>query len=80
MLKSRDMINYINNKKEVTIMKKLVKSSDRRLLGVCGGIAEYFNADPNVVRLLWVLFCLLGGSGILAYIIAAVIMPGEYNE
>jgi len=80
MLKSRDMINYINNKKEVTIMKKLVKSSDRRLLGVCGGIAEYFNVDPNVVRLLWVLFCLLGGSGILAYIIAAVIMPGEYNE
>lgn len=62
------------------IMKKLVKSSDRRLLGVCGGIAEYFNVDPNVVRLLWVLFCLLGGSGILAYIIAAVIMPGEYNE
>ena len=80
MLKSRDMINYINNKKAVTIMKKLVKSSDRRLLGVCGGIAEYFNVDPNVVRLLWVLFCLLGGSGILAYIIAAVIMPGEYNE
>ena len=80
MLKSRDMINYINNKKEVTIMKKLVKSSDRRVLGVCGGIAEYFNVDPNVVRLLWVLFCLLGGSGILAYIIAAVIMPGEYNE
>lgn len=80
MLKSRDMINYINNKKEVTIMKKLVKSSDRRLLGVCGGIAEYFNVDPNVVRLLWGLFCLLGGSGILAYIIAAVIMPGEYNE
>ncbi len=62
------------------IMKRLVKSSDRRLLGVCGGIAEYFNVDPNVVRLLWVLFCLLGGSGILAYIIAAVIMPGEYNE
>ena len=61
-------------------MKKLVKSSDRRLLGVCGGIAEYFNVDPNVVRLLWILFCLLGGSGILAYIIAAVIMPGEYNE
>ena len=62
------------------IMKRLVKSSDKRLLGVCGGIAEYFNVDPNVVRLLWVLFCLLGGSGILAYIIAAVIMPGEYNE
>lgn len=61
-------------------MKKLVKSSDRRLLGVCGGVAEYFNVDPNVVRLLWVFFCLFGGSGILAYIVAAVIMPSEYEE
>lgn len=61
-------------------MKKLVKSSDRRLLGVCGGIAEYFDLDPNMVRLLWVIFCLLGGSGVLAYIIAALIMPSGYDE
>lgn len=59
------------------IMKRLVKSSDRRLLGVCGGIADYFDLDPNIVRLLWVIFSLLGGSGVLAYIIAAVIMPSE---
>ena len=65
------------NKRKVKIMKRLVKSSDRRLLGVCGGIAEYFNLDPNVVRILWVVFCLLGGSGVLAYIIAALIMPNE---
>ena len=58
-------------------MKRLVKSSDRRLLGVCGGIAEYFELDRNFVRLLWVIFCLLGGSGVLAYIIAALIMPNE---
>ncbi|EFC05838.1 PspC domain protein [Bulleidia extructa W1219] len=56
-------------------MKKLIRSEDRKLLGVCGGIAEYFELDPTIVRLLWVLFCLLGGSGILAYIIAALIMP-----
>lgn len=56
-------------------MKKLIRSEDRKLLGVCGGIAEYFELDPTIVRLLWVLFCLLGGSGILAYIIAELIMP-----
>ena len=43
--------------------------------GVCGGIAEYFDIDPTLVRLGWVLFCALGGSGILAYIIAAIVIP-----
>ncbi|MBF1007413.1 PspC domain-containing protein [Catonella massiliensis] len=61
-------------------MKRLTKSNNRMLLGVCAGIAEYFDIDPNVVRLLWVMFCLLGGSGILGYIIAAVIMPSAYEE
>ena len=61
-------------------MKRLTKSNNRMLLGVCAGIAEYFDIDPNVVRLLWVMLCLLGGSGILGYIIAAVIMPSAYEE
>lgn len=61
-------------------MKRLTKSNNRMLLGVFAGIAEYFDIDPNVVRLLWVMFCLLGGSGILGYIIAAVIMPSAYEE
>lgn len=39
------------------------------------GIGEYLNVDPTVIRLLWVLFCFAGGSGILAYIIAAIVMP-----
>ena len=56
--------------------KKLYKSStDKKLAGVCGGIAEYYNIDSTLVRLGWVLFSLLGGSGLLAYIIAAIIMP-----
>ena len=56
--------------------KKLYKSStDTKLAGVCGGIAEYFNIDSTLVRLGWVVFSLLGGSGLLAYIIAAIIMP-----
>ena len=60
--------------------KKLYKSStDKKLAGVCGGIAEYFNIDSTLVRLGWVLFSLLGGSGLLAYIIAALIMPDRPN-
>ncbi len=56
--------------------KKLMKSSTNRMLcGVCAGIAEYLNVDPSIVRILWVIFCLAGGSGIIAYIIAAIIMP-----
>ena len=56
--------------------KKLYKSETNKMLaGVCGGIAEYFNIDSTLVRLGWVVFGLLGGSGLLAYIIAAIIMP-----
>ena len=56
--------------------KKLYKSNtDKKIAGVCGGIAEYFNIDSTLVRLGWVLFCALGGSGVLAYIIAAIIIP-----
>lgn len=56
--------------------KRLCKSTENKMLdGVCGGIAEYFGIDPTLVRLGWVLFCALGGSGIIAYIIAAIIIP-----
>jgi phage shock protein PspC (stress-responsive transcriptional regulator) len=58
--------------------KRLYKDhSDKKLCGVCSGIAKYFDIDPTVVRLALVLFCLLGGSGILAYIICAIVMPDE---
>jgi phage shock protein C len=52
-------------------------SSNRTLAGVCGGIAEYFDIDPTVVRLGWVVFTLLGGSGLLAYIICALVIPSN---
>ena len=56
--------------------KKLYKSNQNKMLdGVCGGIAEYFGIDPTVVSLIWALFSLMGGCGILAYIIAAIIIP-----
>lgn len=56
--------------------KKLYKSNKNKMLdGVCGGIGEYINIDPTIVRLGWVVFCALGGSGIIAYIIATIIIP-----
>ena len=56
--------------------KKLTKSSTNRMIcGVCGGVAEYLGMDPTVIRLLWVLLTFFGGSGIIAYIIAAIIIP-----
>ena len=58
--------------------KRLYKNhGDKKLCGVCSGIAKYFDLDPTVVRLALVLFCLLGGSGILAYIICAIVIPDE---
>ena len=56
--------------------KKLYRSNVNKMVaGVCGGIAEYFDLDPTLIRLGWVVFCVLGGSGILAYLIAAIVIP-----
>ena len=58
------------------VQKKLTKSQTNRMLcGVCAGLAEYFGIDPTVVRLLWAALTLFGGSGVIAYIIAAIIIP-----
>ena len=54
--------------------KRLYKSNDKKISGVCAGLAEYFGIDPTIVRLVWVLFTLAGGSGIFAYILADIIM------
>ena len=57
--------------------KKLYRSMRNRMIcGVCQGVGEYLNMDPTVVRLLWVLFGITG-FGVLAYIVAAIIMPGK---
>jgi phage shock protein PspC (stress-responsive transcriptional regulator) len=56
--------------------KKLYRSvTDKMLGGVCGGLAEYFDIDPVIVRLIFVLAVIFGGSGILAYIILWIIIP-----
>ena len=56
--------------------KKLRKSlTDRKIFGVCGGIAEYFGVDSTVVRLIWAIAVVIFGAGLLAYIVAAIVMP-----
>ena len=56
--------------------KKLYKSrTDKKVCGVCGGLAEYLEADPTVVRLIAALLCLFAGGGLLAYLIAAIVIP-----
>ena len=57
--------------------KKLYRSKKQRIIaGVCGGIGEYSKIDPTVVRLLWILGTLISfGAGIIAYIIACIIIP-----
>lgn len=66
-------------RKEAPSMKRLYRSEDGKLAGVCGGIGEYFDIDPSIIRLLWIGFSLMGGSGIIAYFIAALIIPKK-NE
>jgi len=59
-------------------MKRLYRSRKNRMIsGVCGGIGEYFNVDPTLIRLLWVIVTILTGIlfGIIAYIIAVIIIP-----
>lgn len=60
--------------------RALRKSSDDKMIwGVCGGLAEYFGVDSSIVRIILALFTFLGGSGILLYIIMAIIMkPATY--
>ena len=56
--------------------KRLYRSrKDRKLAGVCGGIGEYFDVDPVLIRLLWIFFTLAGGGGVLAYLIAWLVVP-----
>jgi phage shock protein C len=56
--------------------KRLCRSSSQKMIaGVCGGIAEYLGWDVTIVRLLWIVLTLAGGSGILIYLILWLVMP-----
>jgi phage shock protein PspC (stress-responsive transcriptional regulator) len=61
--------------------RKLYRSQENRMIGgVCGGIAEYFNIDPNLMRLLFVVLTFLGGSGVLIYIVSLIIIPNNPDQ
>lgn len=58
--------------------KRLYKvEKGKKVFGVCGGIAEYFDIDPTIVRLIWIFLIFCVGTGVLAYIVAALVMPSE---
>lgn len=58
-------------------MKRLYRSRKNRMIaGICGGLGEYFNVDPTILRLVWVIFGCTG-AGIVAYILAAIIIPSD---
>ncbi|ASG95103.1 PspC domain-containing protein [Listeria monocytogenes] len=62
-------------------MKKLYKSSSQKMIaGVCGGLAEYFGIEVTIIRLLWAGAVLFFGTGILLYILSAIIMPTATPE
>ena len=61
-------------------MKRIIRSrKDRIISGVCGGFAEYFGLDSSLIRLAWIFFTLFGGSGILAYLLAMIVIPDELS-
>ena len=58
--------------------KPLMRSrTNRKIAGVCAGLAEYLDVDPTLIRILWVMLAIFGGCGVLAYLIAWIIMPEE---
>ncbi len=61
--------------------KKLYRVDDtKKLCGVCGGFAEYFNLDPTLVRVGWALLTIFAGAGVLAYIVCALIIPEKPKD
>ena len=60
--------------------KRLYKSNDKIIVGVAGGIAEYFQIDKTIIRIIWLVLVLFFGVGFLPYIICAVLMPKKSND
>ncbi len=57
--------------------KKLYRSTKEKMVaGVCGGLAEYFDIDPTIVRIAWLIFCCVG-AGVIAYLIAMLVIPTD---
>ena len=69
---------YYDTNTLMNMEKKLYRSrTDRQLAGVCGGLGQYFNIDPTIIRLAWVVATFCAGGGLFAYILAMIIVPQE---
>lgn len=68
--------------KKMSEFKKLYRSREKKICGVCGGLADYFDLDPTIIRLLWVVLSFLSCSvGIIAYFVCALIVPEQpFNQ
>jgi phage shock protein PspC (stress-responsive transcriptional regulator) len=49
--------------------------TDKKIAGVCAGLADYFDLDPTIVRVVWLLAILVGGTGVLAYLVLWIVLP-----
>ncbi len=58
-------------------MKRLVKAKDKKIFGVCGGLGEYLDIDPTVIRIIFLVGLLMFGTGLLLYLVLAIVMPSE---
>lgn len=61
------------------MQKRLVKK-DKKIFGVCGGLGAYFDIDPTIIRILFLASVLLFGTGVLLYIVMAIVMPEESSS
>jgi phage shock protein C len=57
--------------------KRLTKSADKKIFGVCGGLGEYFDIDPTIVRIIFLAAIIIFGTGVLLYLVMALIMPDK---
>lgn len=68
--------HHLKNKKEMETTKRLYRDTKNRLIGgVCSGLGDYFNVDYSIIRIIWLLLFLFGGIGLLAYIVAWIVVP-----
>jgi phage shock protein PspC (stress-responsive transcriptional regulator) len=65
----------MSNSPNSPVRRLTLSTTDKKIAGVCGGIAEYFNIDPTLVRVITVVLVLFFGGGLLAYLLAWIIMP-----
>lgn len=67
------------SKKDSSTVKKLYRKKDKKLLGVCAGLGDYFGVDVTIIRLIWVVISVVSGfvPGIVAYVVVALVVPEE---